>query len=415
MGGTRACGVRVCLVVSSLLVAGLSTLPANAGPEDELEANQQRLEKIERRIEEATDKQDALTAQIIELDQERAEVETKVLTLDQQLTELNADIAQLTDRLEATQSRLGIVTKELTRLEKDLAVSEEIHVNRAIDIYKAGPTADIEALVSAESFGDLVDRYEYYAAALDQDARLIDHIDGLRAATSDKQAEIEEAEAELAEAKTQLERDRAELDAARAEKAAVLAQQEAVIDTKDGLLAVAKEEEEKLQVAQTRIQEDSSRIQALLQAREQAAAGESTTTGPTGPTPTGGGSLAWPAVGPVTSPYGYRIHPIFGYSRLHTGVDIGAGDLSPVVAGEDGTVAFAGVMSGYGNVVVIDHGGGMATTYNHLSSFSVSSGQSVRRGQTVAAVGSTGFSTGPHLHFEVRIDGSPVDPMPYLS
>jgi murein DD-endopeptidase MepM/ murein hydrolase activator NlpD len=420
MGGTTGLRRRICLVLGLLLMAGLLTLPANAAdPQEQLQENQERLERIQNQIERANDKQDSLTEQILDLDAERAEVQDKVETLDGELAVLNGRIATLTERLEETQARLAVVTKELKKLEKELAISERIHEERAVATYIAGPTAEIDALLSAESFGDLSDRYEYYQAALEQDALLIDKIDGLRIATSDKQAEIEEAEAELASAKKQLEADRDELAAARAAKEAVLAEKQAVINTKDGLLASVKQQEEKLEVARDRIQEDSARIEALLRARAAAASSSSSSSSgagaPAGPMPKGGGSLAWPAAGSVTSPYGYRIHPIFGYSRLHTGIDIGAGYGAPVVAAGDGEVAFVGVMSGYGNVVVVDHGGGMATTYNHLSAFQVSTGESVGRGEVIAAVGCTGWCTGPHLHFEVRINGSPVDPMPYLS
>ena len=108
------------------------------------------------------------------------------------------------------------------------------------------------------------------------------------------------------------------------------------------------------------------------------------------------------------------MHPIFGDRRLHTGIDIGAPYGAPVWAADNGTVTYAGVMSGYGNVIVVDHGGGLATTYNHLSAFAVGTGQAVGRGQQVGNVGCSGYCTGPHLHFEVRINGTPVDPMPYL-
>jgi murein DD-endopeptidase MepM/ murein hydrolase activator NlpD len=124
--------------------------------------------------------------------------------------------------------------------------------------------------------------------------------------------------------------------------------------------------------------------------------------------------LLWPAAGPITSGFGYRIHPIFGTRTLHTGIDIGAPYGAPVVAADSGTVIYAGTMSGYGNVVMVDHGGGISTLYGHLSAFSVGNGQSVGRGTRIASVGCTGYCTGPHLHFEVRINGTPVDPMPYL-
>ncbi|MGZ6997616.1 MAG: peptidoglycan DD-metalloendopeptidase family protein [Acidimicrobiia bacterium] len=128
----------------------------------------------------------------------------------------------------------------------------------------------------------------------------------------------------------------------------------------------------------------------------------------------GGVHLRMPADGPISSPFGERMHPIFHTMRMHTGIDIGAGYGAPVRAAATGTVVVAGVISGYGNAIVIDHGNGLATLYGHLSRFSVHQGVHVTVGQTIGAVGNTGNSTGPHLHFEVRINGTPVDPMPYL-
>ncbi|MSO38069.1 MAG: hypothetical protein EXQ69_07450 [Acidimicrobiia bacterium] len=126
------------------------------------------------------------------------------------------------------------------------------------------------------------------------------------------------------------------------------------------------------------------------------------------------GSLSLPARGGIASPFGWRVHPIYGDRRLHAGIDIDAPHGAPVRAAADGTVVIAGYQTGYGNTVVIDHGGGLATLSAHLSVISVSAGQTVSGGQLVGAVGNTGNSTGPHLHFEVRINGSPVDPMGYL-
>ena len=116
----------------------------------------------------------------------------------------------------------------------------------------------------------------------------------------------------------------------------------------------------------------------------------------------------WPASGPVTSPFGWR------WGRMHEGIDIGAPYGAPIVAAAAGTVIYCGWMSGYGNLVAIDHGGGISTAYGHQSSIAVACGQHVDQGQTIGYVGSTGHSTGPHLHFEVRVNGSPVDPLGYL-
>ncbi|MPZ74184.1 MAG: peptidoglycan DD-metalloendopeptidase family protein, partial [Nitriliruptorales bacterium] len=158
-------------------------------------------------------------------------------------------------------------------------------------------------------------------------------------------------------------------------------------------------------------------VEAAAQRRAAAAAARRTRTAAAAsapaPAPTGA-ALQWPANGPKTSGYGWRTHPIFGTSRFHAGIDIGAGYGAAIVAADSGVVVSADSRGGYGNTVVIDHGGGMATLYAHQSSMSVSAGQSVSRGQVIGAVGSTGYSTGPHLHFEVRVNGATRDPMNYF-
>ena len=126
-----------------------------------------------------------------------------------------------------------------------------------------------------------------------------------------------------------------------------------------------------------------------------------------GGTGKGTGQMVWPVNGPVTSTFGWRIHPIFKVRKFHTGIDIAAGSGTPIAAADSGAVIFAGWMTGYGNVVVIDHGKGISTLCAHMSSIAVGNGATVARGQTVGAVGTTGYSTGPHLHFEVRVDGQP--------
>lgn len=124
--------------------------------------------------------------------------------------------------------------------------------------------------------------------------------------------------------------------------------------------------------------------------------------------------MMWPVNGVITSQYGYRVHPIFGSTIYHSGMDIGVDYGTPVAAADSGYVVEAGWISGYGYAVIIDHGNGLSTLYGHNESLAVSAGQSVSKGQTIAYAGSTGNSTGPHVHFEVRSNGDPVDPMAYL-
>ena len=133
------------------------------------------------------------------------------------------------------------------------------------------------------------------------------------------------------------------------------------------------------------------------------------------PAPTGSGMLTLPVAGPVTSPFGARTSPTTGAQEFHEGIDIGAAQGTPIRAAASGTVTFAGQMSGYGNVVIVQHAAGLQTRYAHQSAMSVTAGQTVAAGDVIGAVGATGEATGPHLHFEVRLNGVAVDPAPYLS
>ena len=409
MGGFMTSSQRAGALISILALIGSLAVPAAASPQDRLDAIHERTQKIENRLQSVDARGDELSTKISKLDEERARVEGQVQSLDTRLATLTARINRVSERLSKAQQEYESITRELEHVQRQLDARTDAFTDRAVAAYMAGSTGSMDALLSSTSFSDLDRRYAYYESALDADSELLEDIDRLRAETEVKRAEVEEQKLQIARDKLALEEDRTEVSGYRSEKAGVLAAREAVISEKEGLLSSVQARESKLEDLQNKLEEESSRIEALL--RSQA----SVPGGPiTGPLPSGGGQFAWPAVGSVTSPYGWRIHPIFGYRRLHTGVDIGAGYGSPVVAADDGTVAYVGAMSGYGNVVVIDHGGGLATTYNHLSSFGVSDGQSVKRSQTIAAVGCTGWCTGPHLHFEVRVNGTPVDPMPYI-
>jgi murein DD-endopeptidase MepM/ murein hydrolase activator NlpD len=296
-----------------------------------------------------------------------------------------------------------LLTRELQDILGDLDDRTDTYSDRAVAIYKAGPTAYVDSLLTSENFSQLYDRYTYYQSASDADSELISEIEILREETETRRELVEKEEARIAKAKLALERDKDEVAALHHQQSILLAAREEAVHAKEKLLAQVEDKKSAYEAVQEQLARDEAQITSLL-------AGNSSS----GPLPVGGGQLAWPAAGPVTSPYGYRTHPIFGDTRLHTGLDIGAPYGAPVVASGSGTVVYAGVMSGYGNVIAIDHGNGLATTYNHLSAFYVGNGQHVARGTQIGAVGCTGYCTGPHLHFEVRVNGSPVDPMPYL-
>lgn len=401
---------RGSLLLAMVTALGVLALPAAAGPEDELEEIEEKQDRTERKLEAVEDHQHDIESDIAGLDAARDAIEERVSSLDQELEALDAKLTEVKDELVDAQHELTVLNAELRRLGNRLERRIELLEAKAVAAYKAGPAAAIDGLLAAKSFSDLVDRIEYYEASLDEEAALIAEIEALEAETEDKRDEVEERKEAIAAQKLELEEDRAEIAAVREEKAGALAEKESILEAKEVLLADAEDREAQLEEWARQLEADSARIQAIIAAQSSGVPGSTSTGTP----PAGGGQLQWPTNGPLTSPYGYRVHPIFGDTRLHSGIDISAPYGAAVYAADDGTVTYVGAMSGYGNVVVIDHGGGLSTTYNHLSAFSVSSGQSVSRGAHIASVGCTGYCTGPHLHFEVRVNGSPVDPMPYL-
>lgn len=387
-------------VAVSLLVA--AALPAAAGPSDRLQRLEERKAAISAREQRLDAEGDALAHRVAALDARRAQVEAAVDDLDAELARLDARLTDVRARLTRAQREMAVLTADLQDVLARLDARIEVFTERAVAAYMAGPTAYVDGLLSSDSFSDLVDRFEYYQSALSTDSALVTEISALRDDVEQRRDAVAERQELISEAKLALEDDRSAVQLIRAQKAAQLAARQAIVDEKESILAGLRQRQQRLQKIYAEFDRRSAQIEFLL-------AG-----GSSGPFPVGGGQLLWPAAGPVVSGYGYRTHPIFGDQRLHTGIDIAAGYGAPVVAADSGVVVFAGVLGGYGNAIVIDHGGGLGTTYNHLSAFLVAEGQQVARGSHIGAVGCTGYCTGPHLHFEVRINGTPVDPMPYL-
>jgi murein DD-endopeptidase MepM/ murein hydrolase activator NlpD len=400
-GGPLRAALAVLALGASLTAA---TLPATAGPQDRLDRIDREQERVERRLEHVDAIGERLASRIAALDQRRATVESALEELEARITGLDRTIGGLEDRLRATQQRLAALSERLKVIEGRLRRHEALFHERAVSAYKSGATGAFDTLLSSTSLTDLIERIAYFESALDADAELVGRIKDLEAEMASRRAEVEERKEQIASDKLALQETRSRMAAMRTRQADVLAARQSAIALKQSLLAGVRAREGRLEEVRRQLAGESSRIEALLAAR---AAGASAVPG-------AGGQLAWPAAGEVTSGYGLRVHPIFGDRRMHTGLDIAAPQGAPVFAASGAVVAYVGALSGYGNVVALDHGGGLATTYNHLSGSFVVSGQRVGRGDHIAAVGCTGFCTGPHLHFEVRVNGAPVDPMPYL-
>jgi len=256
--------------------------------------------------------------------------------------------------------------------------------------YKDGPLGYLDVLLGAADFRDFVARSYVIGMIVSRDLRLYQQVAEERDRRDAVQTTLKQREADLTTQKQQWIVSRQETAALAAQRRQILAQIRVQRQTQEA--AIRELEAESFRIA------DIIRRQQRGQNRG-------------GRLSLAAGSIIWPASGPISSGFGWRIDPIFHRRALHTGIDIAASWGAPVEAAETGTVLYVGWMTGYGNVVVLDHGNGVSTVYAHLSSYAVRAGEPVRRGQVIARVGSTGWSTGPHLHFEVRQDGQPVDPL----
>ena len=365
-------------------------------------------------------------------------------SVDHRLDQAADDLAESTGKVRSAAAALGTVAAQ-RRVDRAGARVEDGRQSRgrlARRSYQQGPLGDIQPIFTAADPQDLLDRSALLEQVFQSQNDSIHQlsVDRLAFARTTGELAVEEAVVVQARGEAQQVASRAQRASRRAERAA--ARVAALVAARRGALRSAESARtadlEDYRQAQAdsralaaRIRAAAARLAASRAAARRAAAARAAERrsdaadagdggggdgggGQGADPPASGGALSWPVNGPLTSSFGYRRHPIFGDVRFHAGVDFGAGPGAPVSAADGGVVLFAGWGGGYGNLVVIAHDGDLTTAYAHLSSMSVSTGQGVSRGQTVGAVGSTGNSTGPHLHFETRRDGNPVNPLAYI-
>ena len=359
--------------------------------------NHGKLSDLQARIAAAQAKEVRLTAEISGVTSEIRKLEGRVGDVSQKLSVLERDLELHQRRLDRLNALFAFETDRLNFLHRQYAkVVRQLNL-RMIDIYETHDPTLIEVILESSSFQDALDRLHYIEAIAHQDKRIA-------------------VEVAVARDKVHVARERTKKVRARvhSETQVVAVRTQQQRDVKNRLLATqhslaGKRSRQKTQLASTRETKQVLIAEANALAAEDAGIrGQlAAAQGANDTTPSSQG-LIWPVSGPVTSPFGYR------WGRLHAGIDIGVPYGTPIHAAASGTVVLAGWTGGYGNYTCIDHGGGMATCYAHQSSYAVSSGASVAQGQVIGYVGSTGHSFGAHLHFEVRINGTPVDPLGYL-
>lgn len=319
-------------------------------------------------------------------------VSEQMRQIQEELRAASAAYDEVKGRLDTVEGQISDNTELLTKTEADLKQKNIQLQKRVRDIYINGQVSYVDVLFGAKDFSDFMTRMDVLKRLIKRDYNLIMKV------KHDKEVVLT--------ARVQLEKDKAEADALVADA-----------ESKKALVEDKKAEQQVLLDQAVYDRDTSERAYEELLAASQEVANmirrSQYASAYSGATP-GAGGMIWPLDGSVTSEFGWRTHPIFGTARFHSGLDIGGDYGMPIYAAASGTVIYAGWISGYGNAVIIDHGGGVTTLYGHNESLNVSEGQSVSQGQVIAMCGSTGNSTGPHCHFEVRENGEPVSPYGYL-
>ncbi len=326
-------------------------------------------------------------------------IQGEISATQRHLSRVQTDLDQQKEKLLEVRNRLEEARDRLARLRDELATARQVLARRLIEIYKSDAPDALTVILDSNGFGDLLERAEFLKRISDQDREITDRVRGLRDKAKDQAVQLADLEEEeqltaerilyqrdqIAAVENKLVGSRDQLASARADKRGALAQvRESRVALEGDLAALEKEQ---------------ARVQAALQGAGQTF---------DGPIRHGSGALIWPVNGSVVSPFGMR------WGRLHAGIDIAVPSGTAIHAADSGRVVLMGWVGGYGNYTCIQHTASMSTCYAHQSSFATSNGASVSQGQVIGYSDCTGHCFGPHLHFEVRINGAPVDPMGYL-
>lgn len=415
------------LAALAVVVATMTpTLTASAQSEADKRRVDEQISSTRAQAQEASEAEAKLLTELDAASAAKRELDAKVGAIDAQISAVQRNLNAAEAHLAEAEAEQRGAEERLSRTHEELEESRRRLALYAIAAYtgQSQATQFIQTALKAGSMDELVAKRSYLKAVGNTQAEVIANDERLRDQVKDQAKELAKLTEEAAGQRDAVATERAKLQVTRDAEAAVQSEMAVAVARIDSLHdeAVARKTEFETQVRELEAQ--SAAIEATLRRRAEeqraaaaaaAAAGPASAAAPTAAAVPGAGGLVNPVPGaPITSPFGYRVHPIYGDSRLHTGIDIGASEGTPIRASGGGVVVSAGWISGYGNATIVDHGGGLATLYAHQSSMAVSAGQQVSQGQVIGRVGCTGSCTGPHLHFEVRVNGAPVNPMSYI-
>ncbi|KHO63105.1 metalloendopeptidase [Thermoanaerobacter sp. YS13] len=374
---------RLKWVVFTVLFA-ISTLFISCPKADQLQDVKNKLNQIQNSINETKERKEQIINQ-------KRDVAAQIKEID---NKLNATAIELDN----AQKRLANITAKLNKTREELEAAKKVENNqlqtmkeRIRAIYISGEWGYLDVLLSSKSFGDFITRLDIIKKIINFDVNLFD--------SYKKQREIvQQKEIELAQMKIEAENYKNEVASRQRELQVAMV-------SRQGLMRDLERQQKYYEQQEDELLRQSQQLERIIQELQAKSRLKYT-----------GGKLLWPVPSSdiITSPFGMRYHPILHQYRMHTGIDIAAETGADIVAAGDGQVIFAGYYGGYGYAVIIDHGDGISTLYGHNSVLLVKEGDIVKRGQVIAKAGSTGWATGPHLHFEVRKNGVPVNPIDWL-
>lgn len=353
------------------------------------------LDKINQLIEETKEK-------LTQKKKEEKSVLTSLTRAQKDLNRIETDLDYINVKLRNTERSIAGLEVELTKIDrslKDLQTQKRARLgkmnDRLVAVYKYGMTGYFEMLCSAESLADLVSRFETVTYFLRHDLTAVARVEEVTTEIKEKQREYEDKKASL-----QSERNR--YAALQKEAQKKQKQKTVMISSTREELEKINSDLDKLEAALDELERTSKEIEEQIRKKQN------------GGVVLGTGKMIWPVQARISSQFGWRMHPILRKRKFHSGIDLAAPSGTSVKAADTGKVIISGWNGGYGNFIAIDHGNGISTAYAHNSRLLVKEGDMVLKGQEIAKSGSTGLSTGPHLHFEVRKNGAPVDPLTYL-
>lgn len=410
----------VAIVLVVLMVGGIvfSVLPvfASAASSSELKS---KLEDLQSQADDIAAESADLQQKIAENQSETQTIVDKKANIDQQIELTRQQVENLNAQIQQYNLLIAAKQEELDEAEAKETELNEMYKIRLRAMEETGNVSYWSVLFNASSFTDLLDRIDMIAEISKADQTMLEELQAAAAEVADAKAEIEESRAELEATKAELDEQEALLADQRAEADAMITE---LMSKQDELLATSEmydalEEQVRQQILDTQTAYEDALADEEAQRQIEAARQEAASGNISKPSSTSSSGFLYPlgASAVITDAYGYRYHPLYGYYKMHYGVDLAVAQGTPIYATKSGTVTTATYGSANGYYVSISHNDGTGSLYAHMTNYTVSVGQYVNQGDVIGYVGSTGWSTGPHLHFEIFYGGSNVNPMDYIS